>query len=61
MRSTQAGVGGKWSVSGPVTSLGSGSYKLRSPILLAMKKSDPKTKLVPRRTLLIHMNTIDLT
>jgi hypothetical protein len=48
-------------VSDPVISLGSDSYKLRSPILPAMKSKDLKTNLDLGRNLVVDLNAIDLT
>jgi hypothetical protein len=59
-RPTQIGIGGKLSVSDLAISLGSGSCKLRSPILSVMKSKDLKTNLEPRRNLLVNLNSIDL-
>jgi hypothetical protein len=61
VRPTQTGIVGKHLVSDPAISLGSGSYKLRSPILSTMKSRDPKINLEPRRNLLVDLKTIDLT
>jgi hypothetical protein len=60
-RSTRIGAGGKRSMSDPVISLSSGSYKLRSPICLATKSRDLKTNLELGRNLLVDLNAIDLT
>jgi hypothetical protein len=60
-RLTRTKAGGKRSVSDPAISLGSGSYKLRSPILSAMKSRDTKTNIEPGKNLLVDLNAIDLT
>jgi hypothetical protein len=57
---TQTGASGKRSVFDPVISHDSGSCKLISPILSAMKSRDLKTNLKPGRNLLVDLNVIDL-
>jgi hypothetical protein len=43
------------------TSHNSGSYRLRSLNLLAMKRRDPRTHLEPGRNFVVDWNAIDLT
>jgi hypothetical protein len=53
MRPTQTGADGRWSVTDPMTSHDSGSMRLRSPNLSAMKRRDPKTHLERGRILVV--------
>jgi hypothetical protein len=48
-------------VSDPSVSCGLGCYKLRFPILSAIKSRDPKTNLESGRNLSVDLNDIDLT
>jgi hypothetical protein len=48
-------------VSDPVISHDLGSYKLKAPILLAMKSMDQKINLEPGRNLLVDLNVIPKT
>jgi hypothetical protein len=59
-RLTQIGAGGWWTMPDLMTSRDSGSCRLRSPNLSAMKRRDPRTHLEPKRNL-VDWNAIDLT
>jgi hypothetical protein len=52
---------GNRSTSDPNIACGSGSCKLRSPILSMMKSKDPKTNLESGKNLVADSNAIDLT
>jgi hypothetical protein len=51
MRLTRSGSSGRQSVPDPVTSLDSGSYRLRSPNVSVINSRDPRNHLEPGRNL----------
>jgi hypothetical protein len=61
VRPTRIGAGGNRSMLDPDIAYGSGSYKNRSPILLAMKRRDPKANLEFGKNFDAISNAIDLT
>jgi hypothetical protein len=61
VRTTRTKIGGNRSAPGPEISCCSGSCKLRSPILSAMKCRDPKTNLESGKTLVADSNDVNLT
>jgi hypothetical protein len=53
MRPTRTGAGGRRSVPDPITSHNLGSMRLRSPILSAINRMDPRTHLELGRNLVV--------